>query len=115
MPEKRALLTGIATGLIPTAIIYVDGYWNPVLGFFLSTSFGLMGWLYFRNRNRLSKSRWIIVQVLLVIGCAQFGIPAGFDLTGKISTTMSFLVLGIGWSAMLIGVEIGRTTPHHRN
>ncbi|WP_115865098.1 hypothetical protein [Halorussus litoreus] len=106
--RRSSFAAGLIVGLLPTGVLYLDGYWDPQLAVFVWASFTVTGWLGARHRENVRQSTWwTALLVALVIGGAQFGVhmdlPIGHDLT----VALWFLVLGVGTAAALVGVEIG--------
>ncbi|ELZ30435.1 hypothetical protein C474_11501 [Halogeometricum pallidum JCM 14848] len=61
-----------------------------------------------RSNLRESRSRWSLLHVLLVAGGAQFGVQMNFPIPSSLTTAIWFLVLGVGWAALLVGVQMSR-------
>lgn len=108
MVDRNALLVGLVTGLFPVTVLSVDGYWNPLLALFVWFSWTLVGWLIVGRMDGVRGSQWSALHVLLVVGGAMFGVNMELPISESLTIALWFLVIGIGWAAMLIGVQIGR-------
>ncbi|MDS0295789.1 hypothetical protein [Halogeometricum luteum] len=108
MFDRTSLLSGAAVGAVPVAVLYVDGFWDPWLAFFVWISWTVVGLLFFRSDLRASRSRWQLLYILLIVGGAQFGVHTNLPIPSSLTIALGFLVLGVGTASLLVGVQIGR-------
>ncbi|EJN57813.1 hypothetical protein [Halogranum rubrum] len=59
---------------------------------------------------RASRTRLSTLHVLLVVGGTMYRVNMNLPLTEDLTVALWYLVLGVGWAAMLVGVRIGRET-----
>lgn len=110
MVDNGAFAGGLGIGIVPPAVLYLDGFWDPWLAFFVWISFTISGWLLVRRRAALrgGDRRWNTLFVLLVVGGSLFGVHMNLPIDSDLTIALWFLVMGIGLATMSIGVEIGR-------
>lgn len=114
MPDFKALLAGLVAGLIPVVTLSTDSgaELNALFFCFVWLSWTLVGWLLVTEMSvlRASRTRWSTLHVLLVVGGTMYGVNMNLPLTEDLTVALWYLVLGVGWAAMLVGVRIGRET-----
>lgn len=107
----KPLLVGLVTGLAPLGVIYYDGNPDPYLAFFIWASFTVVGILIVRQKSQVNRSRgWNLLNVIIVIGSAMLGVHMNLPMADDLIIELKVLTIGVGYAAMLIGVEIGRNS-----
>lgn len=108
MSKPIAPAIGLIMGVFPTALLYIDGYWDPQLGIILGIVWAVAAWLYVRNWNiwRQSGNLWYSVFIAVVAGASFFGVHTDLPLSEDLRIALGMLVLGVGTAALGIGTEI---------
>ena len=108
MVRTVPLAVGIAMGLLPTSIVYFDGYWDFQLMVVLGLTWAIAGWLMARNWRTMRKAqdRWQVLLVILVVGVPMFGVHAGLPVSGDLWDVLRLLILGGIWGSAALGIEI---------
>jgi len=65
-------------------------------------------WDLWRGRGGSSVNAWAALLVVPVLGSGLFGVPDGLSLTNNQDLALQLLVVGVGYAAAGIGVEIER-------
>lgn len=107
--EYKPLLTALVTGLFPVVVLALDGFWSVPLVAFIWFSWTLVGWFFTTARVtvRDARARWVGLHVLVVSGGTFYGINMSLPIAEELTTALWFLVFGIGWATMFIGMRIG--------
>lgn len=108
MTHFKALLAGVILGLCPVAILYTGGFWDPLLSVFIWAAFSTTGYLLVRRRDEVQNSNpwWSVLHVFLVVGGAFLGTHTDLPYPEDLAIALSFLILGVGWASMLIGIQM---------
>ena len=116
MVRLKPLLAGLVLGVAPVLVLYVDGFWDLQLVFFVWLSFTVTGWFIGRDglKSWGENQRWTALQVLLVVGGAQLGVHMDLPIGSELTIALWFLVFGVGTAATHVGVEMGRRQSQRR-
>ncbi|WP_162993852.1 hypothetical protein [Halalkalicoccus subterraneus] len=108
MRHTKALLAGSILGFCPVAILYTGGFWDPLLSVFIWASFSTIGYLLVRRKDEIQNSNpwWSVLHVFLVVGGAFLGAHTELPYPEDLAIALSFLILGVGWASMLIGIQM---------
>jgi len=105
---------GLTLGGLPVVMSILIGVRDPgVLGS-LAITYALIGWLMarqwdiWRGRGSSIVTTWAALLVVPVLGSGLFGVHDGLSLTNGQAFALRLLVLGVGYAAAGIGVEMGR-------
>ena len=116
MVRILSLAIGIVAGLIPTSIVYLDGFWDLQLMVVLGLTWAIAGWLMARNWGTMRKAqdRWQVLLVVLVFGVAMFGVHAELPISGDLWDVLRLLILGGIWGSAALGIEMAHSHEEQR-
>ena len=114
MPNRFTPKVGLVLGGLPVVMFILIGFRDlGVLGS-LAVTYALIGWLMarqwdiWRDRGGSIVTTWAALLVVPVLGSGLFGVHDGLSLTNDQAFALRLLVLGVGYAAAGIGVEMGR-------
>jgi len=110
MVRNAGLIAGLATGLLFASILHLDGVRDLQLILFVGFSWAVAAWLMIRNRRiwKDAGSGWTFLLVWLTLGVALFGVHTELPIPENLNTDLGLLIVGAGWAAAGVGVEIGQ-------
>lgn len=116
MVRILSLAVGIVVALIPTSVLYLDGFWDLQLMVVIGLTWAIAGWLMARNRRTMRKAqdRWQVLLVVLVFGVAMFGVHAELPISGNLWDALRLLILGGIWASAALGIEMAHSHEEQR-
>ncbi len=117
MISRRNALAGALGVCVPTAILYIDGYWNVQLAVLIAAVWGLAGWSLSRYVSvwKQMDTKTSILIVFLFVAVPQFGIHADLPIPADLRIALWYLFMGAGLSFWGLGVKTASKTSSNQH
>ncbi len=108
MISFRNVFSGAIGMCVPTAILYLDGYWNVQLVVLIAAMWGIGGWSLSQHVSVWEQmdNKAGILTVFLLVAVPPLGIHAHLPISADLRIALWYLFAGAGLSFWGLGIQM---------